>query len=363
MPRKGTMRAVVAVRPGPPDVLEVTDLPDPSPGPGEVVVAVEVAATTFIDTQRRAGGGPHPLDPAAFPVVLGNGVAGTVLALGQGVDRSWLRAAVVTSTGGSGGYASRAVAAVGDLHLIPEHVDSLTAAALLADGRTALGLIRAARVSPTETVVVTAAAGGVGSLLVQLVLQAGGDAVALAGGPAKLAHARSLGALVAVDYRQLDWPTRLDAALAGRQIDVVFDGVGGDVSAPLAARLGHSGRYVPHGAASGRYGTVDGTDLANRGVEVVPLSAVATTPEESFSLVEEALALAASGALRPTIGQIYPLEEAAKAHAAMEARATLGKTLLLVSATGETSLTRPTLSDEFGASPSSHARRTRREMA
>jgi NADPH:quinone reductase len=340
------MRAVVAVRPGPPEVLEVTDLPDPVPGPGEVVVAVEVAATTFIDTQVRAGRGPRPLAPGEFPLVLGNGVAGKVAAVGGGVDRPWLGAAVVTSTGGRGGYASRAVAAVGDLHLVPENVDALTAAALLADGRTALGLVHAARISPGETAVVTAAAGGVGSLLVQLVRRAGGEAVALAGGRTKVDHARLMGASRVVDYREPGWPERLDAALDGHGIDVAFDGVGAEVSPVLAARLGPGGRYLPHGAASGRWGTVDADDLVRRRVGVVPLSEVAATPADAFALVEEALQLAASGVLRPTIGQVRPLEEAAAAHAAMEARSTLGKTLLLVSP-GREAPARPT--DEFGA--------------
>ncbi len=344
------MRAVVAVRPGPPEVLEVTDLPDPAPGPGEVVVAVEVAATTFVDTQVRAGGGPRPLDAAEFPMVPGNGVAGTVAAVGEGVDRSWLGAVVVTNTGGRGGYASRAVALVGDLHRVPENIDRLTAVALLADGRTALGLVRAARVSPGETVIVTAAAGGVGSLLVQLVRRAGGEAVALAGGRTKLAHARRMGASLVVDYREPDWPARLDAALAGHLIDVAFDGVGGDVSPVLVARLGPGGRYLPHGGASGRWGVVDGDDLARRGVEVVPLSAVAATPAEAFALVEEALHLAASGVLRPTIGQVRPLEDAATAHAAIEARSIVGKTLLIVSSGAETPSSR---TDEFGPHGSS----------
>lgn len=175
----------------------------------------------------------------------------------------------------------------------------------------------------------TAAAGGVGGLLVQLVRRAGAEVVALAGGEAKTAHARELGASIAVDYRVAGWPRRLDATLHGRGVDVVFDGVGGDVSAPLAARLRRGGRYVPHGAASGRWGTVGADDLAGRGVEIVPLSSVAATREETFALVDDALHLAASGALRLTIGQVRALEEAAAAHAAMEARSTIGKTLLV----------------------------------
>ncbi len=141
------MRAVLAAYPGPPEVLQVAELPDLEPGRGQVVVAVEVAATTYVDTQTRAGVGPRPVDPAEFPLVLGNGVAGTVAAVGEGVDSSWLGARVVTATGGRGGYASRAVASVNDLHRIPEDLDALAAAALLADGRTALGLMRATRVA------------------------------------------------------------------------------------------------------------------------------------------------------------------------------------------------------------------------
>lgn len=323
------MRAVVAPRPGPPEVLEVVDLPDPEPGAGEVVVAVEVVATTFVDTQLRAGRGPRPVDVSEFPLVPGNGVGGTVAVVGEGVDRAWLGAAVVTTTGGRGGYASRAVAAVGDLHLVPEDVDLRSAAALLADGRTALGLVRAARMSPGETAVVTAAGGGVGGLLVHVLRRAGAEVVALAGGAAKVAHARNLGTSIAVDYREAGWPRRLDATLDGRRVDVVFDGVGGDVSVHLVARLRRGGRYLPHGAASGRWGTVDADGLARRGVEIVPLSSVAATAAEAFALVEEALHLAATGVIRPTIGQVRPLEEAAAAHAAMEARSTIGKTLLV----------------------------------
>src|SRR5688572_32842679 len=113
------MRAVIADRTGPPDVLEPVELPDPEPAAGQVLVAVEAAAITFIDTQVRAGTSPRPLPPDAFPVVLGNGVAGTVAAVGAGVPDSWTGAAVVTTTGGRGGYASRALAAASDLHRIP----------------------------------------------------------------------------------------------------------------------------------------------------------------------------------------------------------------------------------------------------
>src|SRR5947208_4749071 len=194
------MRAVVATRPGPADVLTVVELPDPEPEPPQVIVAVEAAATTFIDTQLRSGDGVRPLGADAFPIVLGNGVGGRVIAIGADVSPDWLSVRVVTSTGGSGGYASRAVAAFADLHRVPDDLDMATAVAVLADGRTALGLARAARIRRGETVVVTAAGGGVGSLLVQLASDAGGTVIALAGDGRKLDHARRQGATIAINY-------------------------------------------------------------------------------------------------------------------------------------------------------------------
>lgn len=344
------MRAVVATRPGPPNVLRVTELPDPQAGPDQVVVAVEVAAVVFVDTQSRAGTGPHQLDRSAFPRVPGNGVAGTVAQVGAGVDPAWIGTPVVTALGGHGGYATRAVASVADLHRIPGGLDPHTAAALLADGRTALGLVRAANVGRGDTVAVTAAAGGVGSLLVQLARRAGASVVALAGGPRKLAIAHDLGADFAVDYRAPGWTAQLDAAVGRRGgLDVVFDGVGGDVSAPLVDRLRAGGRYAPIGIASGRSGDVDERRLPERGITLVPLRSVGATAAELHRLVEDALHLAATGALRPVIGQTFPLEHAAEAHAAIERRETIGKTLLIVS---------PTRPDEVAATDPTARRRS-----
>ena len=322
------MRAILAEHPGPPQVLSAVERPDPEPGPGQVLVDVAVAAITFVDTQMRAGTFPG-LPASAFPVVLGNGVGGTVTGLGEGVDRAWLGAEVVTSTGGRGGYASRALAAADDLHRVRPGLALRDAVALLADGRTALALIQAAAVGPDQAVAVTAAGGGVGGLLVQLAHRAGAEVVALAGDERKLAHARSLGASATVDYRAEGWADRVgEAAPAG--LDVAFDGVGGDVSPVLVARIHPGGRYLPHGAASGRWAAVDEERVGERGITVIPLPAVGGGPADMYRLVEQAFALAAAGDLRPTVGQVYPLDDAAVAHAAIEARTTLGKTLLIV---------------------------------
>ena len=317
------MIVILAEQPGPPQVLSAVERPDPEPGPGQVLVDVAVAAITFVDTQMRAGTFPG-LPASDFPVVLGNGVGGTVAAVGDGVDGAWLGTEVVTATGGRGGYASRALAAADDLHRMPPGLAMADGVALLADGRTALALIQAAEVAPGQTVLVTAAGGGVGGLLVQLARRAGAEVIALAGDERKRAHARALGASTTVDYRAEGWPDRIgEAAPAG--LDVAFDGVGGDVGPALVARIRPGGRYLPHGAASGRWAAVEA-----RGITVIPLPAVAGGQAEMYRLVEQAFALAAAGELRPTVGQTYPLADAAAAHAAIEARATLGKTLLLV---------------------------------
>ena len=109
----------------------------------------------------------------------------------------------------------------------------------------------------------------------------------------------------------------------------IFDGIGGAVSAPLTARLGPGGRYLPHGTASGTWGDIDAAGLAARRITTIPLTAIASEPRELYDLVEEALRRASDGTLRPTVGQTFPLERAADAHVAMEARLALGKTLLV----------------------------------
>ncbi|KAA9143526.1 zinc-binding dehydrogenase [Microbacterium lushaniae] len=319
------MRAVIADHPGAPDVLHPITLADPEPGPEQVRVAVEVAAITFIDTLIRAGSPVAP--PATFPIVLGNGVGGVVDRVGPGVDPAWIGARVVTTTGGAGGYASLALARIADLHRVPEALGLPEATALLADGRTALGLHLAASIRRGETVVITAAAGGVGSILVQLATASGAHVIALAGSTDKLDHALRLGADTAVLYRDHDWTSRLGAA-APNGADVVFDGIGADTTPALFALVRPGGRYVQHGAAGGSWGTIAPATAADRNITVIPLATIGT-PAELFSFTERALDLAAQGTIRPTIGQTFPLDDAAAAHAAIGSRTTTGKTLLI----------------------------------
>ena len=309
------MRAVVMREFGPPEVLRVAEVAEPEAGPGQVVIEAEFANVTFVDTQIRAGRAPHPSMLPALPVIPGNGTGGTVAGR-----------RVVASLNGSGGYAERVAADAGRLIEVPDELTLRDAVALLADGRTALSLADRAGLTAGETVLVEAAGGGVGTLLVQLARQAGARVVALAGQPGKLALARDLGADLAFDYRDGDWPDAVRAA-AGR-VDVVFDGVGGDVGQAAFGLLGTGGRFYPFGMASGSFTPVTPELAAERGIALLrggPVNA-----EESAALTRKALAEAAAGRLRPVIGQEYDLARASAAHAAIEARATIGKTLLTV---------------------------------
>jgi NADPH2:quinone reductase len=295
---------------------------------------VEFASITFVETQLRAGTPPVPAMAPRLPVILGNGVGGVVKSVGAGVstgagahpDSALAGRLVITTTGGSGGYAERVAVEAAGLIAVPEQLGLAEAVALLADGRTAIALIRAAALRAGETVLVEAAAGGVGSLLVQLARNAGTRVVAAAGGPRKVSLATELGADEAVDYTGPGWPGQV-RALAG-DVDVVFDGVGGETGLAAFGLLGGGGRFCSFGMASGSFARIPDDEAASRGVTVIRGAPV--TPEQMRELSQAALAEAAAGRLRPVIGQRFPLERAADAHAAIASRVTVGKTLLVV---------------------------------
>ena len=321
------MRAIVMREFGPPEVLAPEDVPAPEPGPGQALIAVDLANVTFVETQVRAGRAPNPAMAPALPAIPGNGVGGRVEAVGPGVDPGLVGRRVVTSTGGSGAYAERVAVTAGALLDVPDGLSLRDAVALLADGRTALGLVRQGQPQAGETVLVEAAAGGVGSLLVQLAAAAGARVVALAGGPDKLALARRLGADVAIDYRDPAWPEAVRDATEGG-VDVAFDGVGGEVGRAAFELVRPGGRFVAFGLASGALTRVDDAEAAERGV--VRPAGFGGSPEDLLELTRAALAEGAAGRLRPVVGQTFALEDAAAAHAAIESRATMGKTLLVV---------------------------------
>jgi len=311
------MRAVWLREFGGPEVLVPGAAPDPVAGEGQVLIDVAHVNLTFVETQFRATGlGPFT---GALPMIPGNGVGGTVAAVGPGADPQLLGRRVISSTGGSGGYAERAVVPAAGLHLVPDGLALDAATALLADGRTARLLLEAASPAPGARVLVLAAAGGVGTLLVQLAAHAGLHVVAAAGGPAKAALAAELGAAETLDYRQPDWSART------APVDLVLDGVGGALGRTATTLLRPGGHLLSYGLASGSWTELPQSEIDARGLTVLTLR---PTPDETRAATAHVLAEAAAQRLHPVIGRRFPLAQATDAHRAIESRATLGKTLL-----------------------------------
>ncbi|MEQ4203856.1 zinc-binding dehydrogenase [Actinopolymorpha sp. B9G3] len=316
------MRAVWLREFGGPEVLRVEETPEPPVGPGQVMIDVTYANITFVETQVRANAGPFEVE---LPMIMGNGVGGVVTTVGEGVDKALIGRQVVSSTGGSGGYAERVATDAAGLFDVPPGLDLDAAVALLADGRTAVMLVRTVGIAKGDRVLVEAAAGGVGTLLVQLARTAGATVVAAAGGDRKVEVARDLGAEHVVDYRRPDWAEQVREAVGG--VDVVLDGVGGTVAHAAFDLLDRGGRMLSYGLASGEWAGISADAAAERGVALVTST---PTQEELRTFTIDVLAEAAAGRVRPLIGQRFPLERAGDAHAAIQGRATVGKTLLEV---------------------------------
>jgi NADPH2:quinone reductase len=315
---------------GDPHVLQLEARPAPVPGPSQVVVAVELASITFVETQIRAGRPPNPAMLPGLPVVLGNGVGGRVAEIGAAVDPAVRGKRVITTTGGSGGYAER-VAVDADALIEVHHARALAdAVALLADGRTAIGLADVARLQPEDTVLVEAAAGGVGSLLVQLAARSAATVVGAVGNDRKVEVVEALGVDLAVDYSSPSWTERVRDEVGA--IDVVFDAAGGVVGHDAFGLLANGGRFVPFGMASGAFTEIPEDEVGRRGLTVERF--MPRGPDEMRALTQRALEAAVAGWLRPIVGQTFPLARAADAHTAIEARTTIGKTLLVVDPAG-----------------------------
>ncbi|MGX8906253.1 zinc-binding dehydrogenase [Streptomyces netropsis] len=313
---------------GPAGNLSHEEVPDPVPAEGQVRIDVRASGVHWIETTLRRGLPVGPHQPPELPVVPGGEVAGVVSAVGPGVDEQWLGRQVVAQLGGYGGYAEQAVADVDSLHPIPGHLDAETAVAAITAGSTAQGVLSVAGITADDTVLVMSAAGGLGSLFVQAARQAGATVVGVAGGPAKTARVRELGADVAVDYRDADWPAHVREALGGRQVSVVLDGVGGTSGRQALELLGPGGRFLLHGWASGTPTEITTQDIIERALTVTWAIGPAMVPAGGMrELATRALAEAAAGRLVPLITR-FPLSRAADAHAALEAREAEGKVVL-----------------------------------
>jgi NADPH:quinone reductase len=313
------MRAIQQQEFGGPEVLELVELPVPEPGDGEVLIKVSRAGMNFADTHQRRN---DYLAAQQLPLVPGGEVAGVREDTGERV----------VALSGTGGYAEYATAAEALTFPIPDGVDDGTALALIIQGLTAWHLYRTSgRVGPGESVVVVAAAGGVGSLAVQLGKPMGaGRVIALASTQAKRDLALELGADAAVDVEPEGLKERLVEANLGRPVDVVFEMAGGAVFDACLAALAPFGRLVIYGIASGEGNEVHTRKLLGRSRAVVGfwLAHCLGRP----AMVDEALAdlyaRAARGDLRAVVSATYPLSDARQAQIDLAERRTTGKVLL-----------------------------------
>ncbi|MCA3728315.1 MAG: quinone oxidoreductase [Phenylobacterium sp.] len=322
------MRAIRLSATGGPEVLDLVDLPDPEPGPGQLLVRQSAIGVNYIDTYHRSG-----LYPLRLPSGLGMEGAGDVVAAGEGVERF--------APGDRVAFASGPIGAYADLHLvdaaravrIPEGVDERTAAAALLKGMTAeFLLLRCRPVQPGEPVLIHAAAGGVGQIMVQWARALGAEVIATAGSPAKADRARALGAHHVILYGEQDVAAEVRRITGGAGVTAAYDSVGASTFEGTLGSLARRGTFVSFGNASGPPPAVEPGRLMRLGSLFFTRPTlgdyIATTPELDASAAA-VFGRIAAGEISIEIGQTFPLSQAKAAHEALEARQTVGSTLLI----------------------------------
>ena len=322
------MRAIVAYRLGDPGVLALRSHPAPQPGPGEVLVRLQAIGVNFADTERRRGA----YDAPALPWIPGIEGAGVVVALGPDVAPAWLgRRVAFWAPHTSGTYAEYAVAPAKSLFALLDDIDFKVAAALPVQGLTAYGLVHyATSLRPGQAALVHAAAGGVGTLLVQLLRHRGVQVFGTASTTAKQDLVRELGA-IPLAYGD-DLPERIRAATGDRGVDAVFDSVGRSTQAQGLAVLALYGHLVYFGNASGSPAPIHTDELYARNLRISSFWLAADRPERWDMARRELQEWVAAGQLRVTVGLALPLADAAEAHRRLEQRRTQGKLILLPAA-------------------------------
>jgi NADPH2:quinone reductase len=321
------MRAIQITEFGGPEVMKLVELPAPEPAPGELLIRVSRAGINFADTHTRTN---SYVRKATLPLVPGGEVAGAIVA--APMDSGFSEGQRVIALTGSGGYAEYALAPVELTFPIPDGADDATALALLVQGTTAWHLYcTAGRVAEGESVVVHSAAGGVGSLAVQLGHPLGaGRVIAVASSADKRQLALDLGADVAIDSDVEGLTERLIEANEGDEVDVVFDMAGGETFERSYRALAHFGRIVVCGIASQQPNHISSGSLLRHSRSLVGfyLFHCLERPGMFNNALTDLLARAAVGELRVHVGATYPLEQAVEAHIDIAKRRTTGKLLL-----------------------------------
>lgn len=322
------MRRVRYYAHGGPEVLTVEEAPVPEPGPGQVLIQAEAVGLNYVDVQVRRETDSSSIFYRQGPAGLTGDVVGTVTRVGEGAPPALAGTRVAALL--EDGCAEHVVADADWLVPVPADLDAGSASVLPTMGAVALGALRLGRVAEGDTVLVTAAAGGVGHLAIQLARYLGaGTVIAAAGSAAKAGFLRDLGADAAVDYGQPGWAARVREA-APDGVHVALDAVGGETLLECADLLAPFGRVVGYGAVSGDWGSVPLLRLVSlKSLSAFSLMALrAAAPGQARADAAELTGLLKSGQLRP-VTRTLPLADIASAHRAFEDRAVLGRLVVV----------------------------------
>lgn len=322
------MKAVQLKEYGGPEVLNLVNIEKPVPRGHEVLIDIKAIGVNYADTARREG---QYVVKTPLPFIPGAEIAGIVAEVGEKVTNVKPGTRIVTLIE-SGGYAEFALADERALIPIPEQVAFHTAVALPLQGLSAYHILKTmGRLEDGESVLVHAAAGGVGTIAVQLAkLFGAGKVIATASSEEKLALAREMGADVCINYTEPDWVEQVLEATGGKGVNVALEMVGGEVFNKTVKCLATFGRLVIFGAASGEQSRFYPSSLMARNQSVIGffLPQIMRKPELLQPSLVELLTLLGEGKLKLTIGGVFPLEDAAKAHTLLQSRQTQGKLIL-----------------------------------
>jgi putative PIG3 family NAD(P)H quinone oxidoreductase len=323
------MHAVVITEPGGPEVLQWTEVPDPEPGPGEVLVDVAASAVNRADMMQRQGFYPPPQGAPPYP---GLECSGTIAAVGDGVT-GWQPGDQVCALLAGGGYAEKVAVPAGQLLPVPKSTSLIEAAALPEAACTVYSnVFIGARLAKGETLLIHGGGSGIGTIAIQLAKQAGAIVAVTAGSREKLDACRELGADITINYREDDFAEKLMEATNGHGADVILDIIGAGYLARNLAALAPDGRIANIGMQQGRKAELDfGALMAKRGT-ITSTTLRARPAEQKASIVEAVTAsvwpLVDAGLVRPVIYRELPMTQADEAHRIMTASTHTGKIVL-----------------------------------
>jgi putative PIG3 family NAD(P)H quinone oxidoreductase len=323
------MHAVVITEPGGPEVLHWTEVPDPVPGPGEVLIEVAASAVNRADVMQRQGHYPPPPGAPPYP---GLECAGTIAALGDGVT-GWQQGEPVCALLAGGGYAELVAVPAGQLLPVPRSTTLAEAAALPETVCTVYSNVFAgAHLAKGETLLVHGGGSGIGTTAIQLAKQAGAIVAVTAGSQQKLDACRALGADILINYQEDDFAEQLLAATGGHGADVILDIIGAGYLAKNLAALAPDGRIANIGLQQGRRAELDLSALMAKRGTIMSTSLRARPAAQKAAIVAEVTAtvwpLVDAGALRPVIDRELPMSQAGAAHRIADASGHTGKIVL-----------------------------------